>query len=320
MKRFLAVMVVLGLVMSFAFAAAQAEKAETYPTKNIRVIVPFSPGGPTDLSVRSLLDSTHGATFAVENVVGGAGIVGLTKVATSPADGYTLGCVPVDLAINYVLGKTDISPLDFIPLACAIADPYTLVVKADAPYNTIEEFVNYVKANPGKVIIGDTGGGSAPNVCAIAVADFFGLDCKFVSYDGSADCVNAIAGGHIQGTFTQMAPAKGQLLAGNLKAIACVANNKMSAWPNIPTIKESYPDIDFEVAGWVFVCAYKGTDKAKCDYLEKILYEASASNEFQAKLANLGMSNVVMTRAEAEEYIKGQIKFYEKILSGHLNK
>lgn len=321
MKKVLALL--LALCMVFALCACgqtdtnkgneEGDKLD-YPNQNVNVVVQFSAGGPTDLSVRGVLDAVSAdATFAAENVTGGSGLIGLTKVASSPADGYTLGCINVDLAINYALGRTDMSPADFIPLACSICDYYTLVVNADAPYSTMEEFVEYVKAHPGEVVIGDTGVGAAPMLTATAIADFFGLDYKLVSYDGSADCVTAVVGGHIDGTFTQLSPAKGQLEAGGLKAIACVANERMSSWPDIPTVKESYPDIDFEIAGWVFISAYKGTDEAICDYLEEVLGEASRSDKVQQTLSDLSMQNIPMSRAEAEAFVQAQIELYQDL-------
>ena len=184
----------------------------------------------------------------------------------------------------------------------------------NANYNA-DGIREYCKAHPGEVIIGDSGVGAAPNLCAAAIADFFDIEYRLVSYDGSADCVTAAVGGHIDGTFTQLSPAKGQLEAGGLKAIACVANERMSAWPDIPTIKETYPEIDFEFVGWVFVSAYKGTDPAKCEYLEGVLGEASQSEMFQEKLASLSMVNTVMTTEEAQQFCADQIELYKEILT-----
>lgn len=297
--------------------AAGNDTQLNYPDGNVGVVVQFSAGGPTDMSVRGVLDAAKGVTFAVENVTGGSGLIGLTKVATSPADGYTLGCINVDLAINYALGRTEISPKDFIPLACSICDYYTLIVGKDAPYNTMEEFVEYVKAHPGEVTVGDTGAGAAPNLCAIAVADSLDLDYKTVTYEGgSADCITAIVGGHLDATFTQLSPAKGQLEAGELKAIACVSKERMKSWPDIPTIKESYPDTDLEIAGWVFISAYQGTDEAICDYLEGVLGTAASSEEFAATLEGLSMQNVPMTRAEAETFVADQMELYATLCEG----
>lgn len=299
-----------------ASASQSAVEELKYPEKNVGVVVQFSAGGPTDMSVRGVLDAVDGVTFAVENVTGGSGLIGLTKVANSATDGYTLGCINVDLAINYVLGRTEMSPADFIPLACSICDYYTLVVNADAPFSTMTEFVEYAKAHPGEVVIGDTGVGAAPYLAATAIADYFDLDYKLVSYDGSSDCVTAVVGGHIDATFTQLSPAKGQIEAGALKAIACVADERMSAWPDIPTVKESYPDIDFELASWVFISAYQGTDEAICDYLEEVLGAASASEEFANTLESLSMQNVVMSTEEAEQFISDQLALYAKLCEG----
>lgn len=316
MKKTLAIILALALVLAISSTALaeSALKPDNYPKHNVGVVVQFSAGGPTDLSVRGVLDAVdEDITFAAENVTGGSGLIGLTKVATSATDGYTLGCINVDLAINYALGRTEMSPTDFIPLACSICDYYTLVVGADAPYDTLEEFVAYVHDHPGEVVIGDTGVGAAPYLAEVSIANFLDLDYKTVSYDGSADCITAVVGGHIDGTFTQLSPAKGQLEAGGLKAIACVANERMTSWPNIPTVKETYPEINFELASWVFISAYKGTDEAICAYLADVLGAASASDKFQETLAGLSMQNVPMTGDEALEFINAQVDLYKDL-------
>lgn len=323
MKKIIALLLVLMMMGSlFAGCGKKEEKEEgkslDYPKQNINTIVQFSAGGPTDLSVRAALDAAaselpSGVNFMPSNVTGGAGLVGLNQVATSKADGYTLGCINVDLAINYALGRTELSPEDFVPLACTIGDPFVLIVKADAPYDTIEEFVEYVKEHPGEITIGDTGVGAAPYLSAVAMADSFGLDYRQVSYEGSSDAVTAVVGGHIDGTYTQLSPAIGQLEAGGLKAIAALSNERMEANPEIPTVKESYPDVDFEILGWVFISAYKGTDSQICEYLEDVLGAAAASEKFQSTLRELNMQNIPMTTEEAQEFIAEQLEFYKEL-------
>lgn len=329
MRKILSFVLILAMVGSLAAGCGKKEEKDAspdkkegteldYPKQNINTIIQFSAGGPTDLSVRAALDAAgpklpSGVNFMASNVTGGAGLVGLNQVATSKTDGYTLGCINVDLAINYALGRTDMSPEDFVPLACSIGDPYALVVKADAPYDTMEEFVEYVKAHPGEVSIGDSGVGAAPYLSAVAVADYFDLDYKQVSYDGSSDAVTAVVGGHIDGTYTQLSPAMGQLEAGGLKAIATLSNDRIEAWPDIPTVKETYPDVDFEILGWVFISAYKGTDPEICGYLEDVLGEAVKSEEFQTTLKELNMQNIPMTTEEAQEFIAEQLAFYKEL-------
>ena len=135
-----------------------------YPKQNINVVVQYSAGGGTDLSVRGVLDGVKDVpvNFSVSNVTGNGGLIGLTQVANSKADGYTLGVVNTDFIINMVLGNTDMTLDTFSPLACALRDPFVLIIGNNENYSTLEEFVDYAKAHPGEIVVGETGTGAAP--------------------------------------------------------------------------------------------------------------------------------------------------------------
>ena len=132
-----------------------------YPTKDITVVVPYGAGGTTDLCVRGVLDAVDKSVvtknFIVSNVTGGSGLVGASQFVNAKSDGYTIGVLNCDLVLNNVLGNTDITSDQFVPLACIENDPYLFVVSKDAPYQTFEEFVDYAKAHPGEVTVADTG-------------------------------------------------------------------------------------------------------------------------------------------------------------------
>ena len=144
--------------------------SDKFPNETITLVCPFSAGGGTDLSVRGVLDGVTGVptNFSVSNVTGNGGLIGLTQVANSAADGYTLGVVNTDFVINIVLGNTDLTLDSFSPLACALRDPFVLIIGNNENYSTLEEFVAYAKANPGKIVVGETGTGAAPIVADIA--------------------------------------------------------------------------------------------------------------------------------------------------------
>ena len=229
---------VLALAVSAVLAVGMlsgcgGEKA--YPSKNVSVIVPFGAGGNTDMSIRALLNTATEKvddkyTFVVENKTGNAGLVGMEALANSDADGYTLGATCIDLMLHMCFGRTETTMDDYIPIACTMADPYGLVVSASSPnYKTLEEFVDYAKANPGKVKVGDSGAGAAPNVAAKAFEMYFGVQFDIYSYDGSADCVTAIENGEIDATFTQPSPAVASLKAGTLSMLGVLANERLAA-------------------------------------------------------------------------------------------
>ncbi|WP_125141823.1 tripartite tricarboxylate transporter substrate binding protein [Clostridium transplantifaecale] len=303
---------------------AQAEETKEekaaldYPKNNVNVVVQYSAGGPTDLSVRSLLDTgaeqlPSGVTFAVSNVTGGSGLIGVNQFANSKNDGYTLGVINIDLAINYALGRTELNPADFEPLSMALADPYALLVGADVPYDDIKGFVEYAKANPGKVVVGDSGLGSAPYLAAVAIEKEFGLDVKHVSFDGTADIITAVANKTVDVMFIQPGSALSQIQAGNIKMLAVLSDDRMTTYPDVPTAKEAYPDLDFQIIGWVCLAAPKGTPAEIVDYLKEVLGGASVSEQYAETLNGLNMQAISTKPEELPEFIKAQVAFYQEM-------
>lgn len=296
----------------------EEKAALDYPKNNVNVIVQYSAGGPTDLSVRSLLDTgaeklPSGVTFAVSNVTGGSGLIGVNQFANSKNDGYTLGVINIDLAINYALGRTDLNPADFEPLSMALADPYALLVGADTPYNNIKEFVEYAQANPGKVVVGDSGLGSAPYLAAVAIEKEFGLDLKHVSFDGTADIITAVANKTVDVMFIQPGSALSQIQAGNIKMLAVLSDERMTTYPDVPTAKEAFPDLDFQIIGWVCIAAPKGTPAEIVDYLKGVLGDASVSEKYAETLNGLNMQAITTKPEELPEFIKSQVAFYQEM-------
>jgi tripartite-type tricarboxylate transporter receptor subunit TctC len=308
------VLIVALVASSMVFANAQKE----YPSQNINVIVQYSAGGGTDLSVRGVLDAAKGSlpagvNFAVSNVTGGAGLIGLNQVVTSPSDGYTLGVLNTDLVINYALGRTKISVADFEPIACALIDPFVLIVDAKAPYKSFKEFIEYAKAHPGEIIVGETGMGAAPSLAVLAIEQFFGVDFKTVSYGGSADCVTAIVGGHIQATIAQTVNAAAQVQAGNLRYVASMSAERLSTYPNVPTMKESYPEMNIFMPGFCIISVKADVDASKVEYLRSVIRPAIDSAAFQNTLKTMGMQTINMDGAQTKAFLADQLKLYTEL-------
>lgn len=299
-------------------ASAGSASSTDYPKKNIQVIVPFSAGGNTDMSTRALLnvasEQKKGVTFVVDNKTGNGGLVGMEALADADPDGYTLGAIAVDLELGICFNRTKVTMDDYIPLAATMADPYGLVISgSNSHFSTLQEFVEYAKTNPGVVKIGTTGSGSAPHLAALAFAQALGLQFSFYTYDGSADCVTAIASGEIDATFTQPSPAASQIQAGTEKMIGVLADQRMSSYPDVPTVKETYSNADLSMSGWVVIAAPAGTPDDVVNYLTDLLSTALQTDEYKKSIESLGMQYVVLYGDQLKQMISDNMEFYKNI-------
>lgn len=296
---------------------AEVTKPDGYPSKNVQVIVPFSAGGNTDMSTRALLNAVseaEGITFVVDNKTGNGGLIGMEALADSDPDGYTLGAVAVDFELHVCFGRTEKTIDDFTPIAATMADPYGILISSSNPnYSTLEEFVDYAKANPGAVKVGTTGNGAAPHVAAMAFAKALGIEFDYYAYEGSADCVTAIASGEIDATFTQPTPAVAQLEAGTEKMIAFMSDDRLDTYPDVPTVNEVYSDATLVMRGWVMVAAPAGIPDDIKDYLTSVFAKALGTQEYKDALTNMGMTPVVIYGDDLQKMIDDDMEFYKKV-------
>lgn len=320
MKKFFAL--VLAAVMAFSLVACGQSNdtpQSTYPTKNVNVIVPFGAGGNTDMSIRALLNTATNQdsayTFVVDNKTGNAGLIGMEALAESDADGYTLGATCIDLMLHICFDRTQVSMDNYIPIAATMADPYALIISSNNPnFSTLQEFVDYAKANPGKVKIGDSGVGAAPNIAAKAFEQYFGITFDMYTYDGSADCVTAIETNEIDATFTQPTPAKSGIQAGTLAMIGVLSDERLTAYPDSPTVMETYgKDYDLVMKGWVALTAPAGTPDDVVKALVDLTGKALATPEYQSQIESLGMQYIVLYGDELNTFLKEQMDFYKEI-------
>jgi tripartite-type tricarboxylate transporter receptor subunit TctC len=261
-KKYFVLTAVLMLGVAFScFAQGQAEK--TYPTAgDVRVIIPKGAGGGTDTSARGLLQfmakNIPGINFVPTNKPDGGGVTGMVETANAKADGYTLGMVTVELAMFPHQGKCPVTYKDFEAISAPIAAPAALIVPADAPYNTLDEFIQYCKKNPGKVMVGNSGMGAIWHIAAMQFEQEFDVKLKHIPYpNGTADIVAALLGGHIDGTFADPSGIKGQYEAGGVKILATMSAKRSNLYPDVPTFTElGHP---LTVRAWAVLVAPKGT-------------------------------------------------------------
>jgi tripartite-type tricarboxylate transporter receptor subunit TctC len=319
MKRALLLVSTVFMAAGILFANGGEEKQ--FPQRNIEAIVQYSAGGVTDLASRGLFDVASadlpkGISIVTSNVTGGAGLVGLNKFISSKPDGYTLGITNIDLVINYALGKTPISMDDYIPLACAFYTPNVVIIAPSPNYSTFNEFIEYAKAHPNELIASHSGIGSNPHLSITALAKHFGIQFRYIANEGDAATVASMAGGHVHVAVAAPGPSLSQIQAGGIKALAIYSSERSPDLPNVPTIKELYPDFSYDSVAWGVVSVPKGTPPDVVSYLSSVLEKARASDKYADTLRNLHMDRVTMSIDRIQPFLKSQYQDIGELCKG----
>jgi len=244
------------LLAAIAAALAFGAHAETYPTRPITMIVPFPPGGVADIVGRPLaaaMEKSLGQPVVVVNRSGAGGAIGMTAAAKSDPDGYTIlmalssiSIFPVSDPLNGKPAPYQIS--DFVPIALVTADPTVLVVRADSPYHSVQDFVAYAKANPNKINFSSSGVYGTLHVAMEMFANSADIKLFHVPYQGGGPAVRALLSGEVQALASGPAAAVGQIQAGKMRALAGWGAQRLALMPELPTFRElGYKDVEFYI-------------------------------------------------------------------------
>lgn len=274
----------------------EKEEKTSFPTKPITIIVPWAAGGGTDATARALAKAAEkhlGVSVAVVNKTGGTGSVGMTEGATAKPDGYTTTMTTVELTTTPHLGLSQITYKDFTPVAQINFDSAAVTVKADAPWNTIQEFIDYAKANPGKVRVGNSGPGGIWHLASAALEAGTGVKFNPVPFDGAAPAVTALMGGHIEAVTVSPAEVKAQVDAGKLKTLAVMSDERAEALPDVPTLKEEGITGVTSVGPWRGIAVPKDTPDEIVKVLEEAFMKAAKEPEFVEFMNNNGLGIVI---------------------------
>ncbi len=237
---------VLALVLAAMVLSPAA--AQSFPRKAVTVICPWAPGGGTDTILRALSKEAEkylGQTITVTNNTGGGGAVGHSAIMQAPADGYTVGMITFELSSLPPQGLIPFDYKAYDPLMRINADAAALTVHKDAPFNTLKEFIEFARANPGRVAIGNSGPGSVWHIAAGLMADKTGISVVNVPFDGAAPAVTALVGNHIRAVSVSVAEVRGQVQAGQLKILGVMDDQRNALFPNVPTFREQGVDVVF---------------------------------------------------------------------------
>jgi tripartite-type tricarboxylate transporter receptor subunit TctC len=249
-------------IAALAMLAAAAAQAQEYPTKPISMIVAFPPGGVAELVGRPLaasMEKTLGQPVLIVNRPGAGGAVGTTAVAKATPDGYTILMTLSSISIFPVSDPIEGKPApyqlsDFMPIALVTADPTVLVVRADSPYKTIQDFVAAAKANPGKINYSSSGVYGTLHVAMEMFAGAAGIQLFHIPYQGGGPAVTALLGGQVEALASGPAAAVGQIKAGKMRALAGWGAKRLALMPELPTFMElGYKDVEFYI--WAGVVA-----------------------------------------------------------------
>jgi tripartite-type tricarboxylate transporter receptor subunit TctC len=300
----------IGFVLAAALAAAAtlAQAQDAYPAKLVTMIVPFPPGGVADIVGRPLAASMEKLLkqpVVVVNRTGAGGAVGMSAVAKSAPDGYTilmgLSSISVFPVADRINGKAPSYEMkDFAPIALVTADPTVLVVRADGPYKTLRDFVAAAKANPGKINYSSAGVYSTLHVAMEIFAHAAGIDLFHVPYQGGGPAVTALLGGQVEALASGPAAAIGQIKAGKMRALAAWSDKRLALMPELPTFKELGYDAEFYI--WSGVFAPAATPSPILSKLRGAVKEAASSPEFKAAMDKVSTPVAYLDAPEFQQY------------------
>jgi tripartite-type tricarboxylate transporter receptor subunit TctC len=272
-------------------AMSRIARAQAYPTRPVRVIVPFAPGGGTDLLARLIgqwLSERLGQPFVIENRPGGGTNIGTEAVVRSPPDGYVLLQVTSSNAINATLyDKLSFNFIrDIAPVACLIPSPFVMVVNPALPAKTVPEFIAYANANPGKVNMASFGNGTSSHVAGELFKMMTGVNMVHVPYRGTAPALTDLLAGQVQVMFATMPGSIEQIRAGQLRALAVTTATRSETLPDIPTVAEFVPG--YEANTWYGIGVPRKTPTEIVDKLDKEINAGLADPKLRARLADIG--------------------------------
>jgi tripartite-type tricarboxylate transporter receptor subunit TctC len=299
-------------------AVATLASAQTYPDHNVRVIVPFGQGGPTDVIARIFaqkLSENLGHQFYVENIPGAGGNIGTEKAAKAPGDGYTILVVSTGFMVNPSLyAKVPYDPVkDFAPLTLAAVSPNVVFVNPSIPAKTLHELIDLVKANPGKYAYAQPAMGSTPHLSAELLKQTFGLDLVMVPFTSAGLAVTGVLGGQPPIGVTALPPTIGLINEGKLRGLAIAATKRSPTIPDVPTIAEAgVPGQEADtLTGFVMPAR---TPPAIVEKLHAEMVKIGAMPEIRERLEKIGFNPVLNTPAEFGARIKTEMERWGKVV------
>jgi tripartite-type tricarboxylate transporter receptor subunit TctC len=301
-----------------ATGAHAAQPDNRYPTKPVRVIVPFAPGGGTDITGRSIaqkLSERLGQTFVVDNRAGANGTIGADLAAKAAPDGYTISMISSSHSVNPSLMKKlpyDLTT-DLAPITQATTQPYALVIHPTVAAKSVKDLIALAKAKPGSLNYGSSGTGGLSHLSGALLAHMAEINIIHIPYKGGSPALADVVAGQIQMLFSTLLQAQAQLKSGRLRALAVTTAKRSRGAPDLPTMAEAGVK-GYEVAGWYGVVATAKTPKPILDRLNREILEILKGSDIADKLAADGSEPVGSTQEEFGHHIKNEVAKWQNLI------
>lgn len=318
-NRVLILMTTLILVVSGINLHAAGTKEQTagdatadkWPEKPIQLIVAWAAGGGTDRVARAIapiLEKKLGVPVAIINRPGGTGVVGHTALAHAKPDGYTIGMITPQLVTGPILKLTELNFRDIAPLALINEDAGSVTVRADAPWNSLSDFINYAKANPEKIRIGNSGPGGTQHMTAVTLERETGIIVIHTPYDGANPAITDLLGGHIEAVTSSAVEVEPQVRSGLLKMLAILSRSRNESFPDVKTgVEQGY---DLQLGTWRGLAAPKNLPPDIFEKLSKAVHDAAADYSFTSYMEKEGFGAQNIGPKEFMAFLEQQEKIY----------
>ena len=307
-----------GAAVIAALLVSHAAHAQNYPVKAVRIVVPSSPGGGTDILARQLsakLTERWGQQVLIDNRPGAGQMIGISLVAKSPPDGYTLVMTATPLAINSVLyKKVPYDPIrDFAPITQVAAMPNLLVSHPALPVRNLKEMIALAKSRPGDLAYASSGVGTGPHLSMELFNHMAGIKLQHVPYKGTGPALVDTISGHVHLLMSTLLPPLPHLKTGRLRALAVTSAKRVAGLPDVPTAMEAgLPG--YEVVGWYAIVAPAGTPKAVVTKLHRDISATLLAPDARAALAAAGAEAVGSRPEEFAAFLKSEIEKWGKVV------
>ena len=313
-----AVALTLMMTLHAASALAQTAAAQAYPTKPIRIIVPYAPGGSTDVLFRIFapkLSEVLGQQALIDNRPGAASTIGLDLVAKSPPDGYTVGVANIAYGANPSIyrkmpfdAEKDLAPVGLVSIVTMV-----LSVHPSVPARSVKEFIALAKSKPGSLTYGSAGNGSANHLATARFEHMSGAKLQHVPYKGGGPAVVAIVGGEVSTLFATIPSAIHHFKSGKLRALAVSSSKRNAALPELPTIAEAGVP-GYEAIEWQGLMVPTGTPRDVILKLNQAFAKVTAMPDVKDRVAALGSDLVAGTPEEFDAFVKRELAVWSKVV------
>lgn len=302
------------IIVTWACLSASQALAQPYPARPIRIVVPFPPGGASDVTARMLADkfaSSWGANVVVDNRTGASGIIGTDIVAKAAPDGYTLGFVALSFAINPSIHKLPYdASKDFTFITVVASNPLALVVNPSVPARSVKELIDLAKAKPDALSFASSGTGTSPHMSAELFKLLTGVKILHVPYKGSTAAHPDLLGGRVSMMFDPVAAILPHIKAGRVRALGVTSKNRSAELPDAPPISDTVPG--YESTSWVLIMGPAKIPAAISARLHQETVRALAFPDVKERLARMGSDIIGSSPDEARKFIRAELEKWAK--------